>query len=318
MAVSKKLNRPMESLHQLLNAEIRGLRHALGRAGYLASVALACVLLIAGLVVYHRAHLPDAFVLRGPWWDYLPMVAMAYGSLLLLSVAIVEIRVRHAHAGSMVLRARTLDELVAHLTMCQERERETLSARLHDDVGGLVAALKLELEDLPGHDPGDEQWERVDALVRKLLNEVRGLSALLYPRLIGTMGLKGALDELGQRFQSGKPRVHMDIPNAFHGLRPERSLCVLRIIQEGIVNAARHADADQVWVRLKRDGNVLKGRVDDDGKGLNQEEEGMGITLMRERARKLGGTLSLGASPRGGAQLRFTLPWSGEDPTVAL
>ena len=299
----------MDALQQLLGLEARKSENVIGRVGYFVSVGLACVLLAAGLLVYRHARSQDEMRVRGNWQETLPMVAMAYGSLLLLAVAVIEVRVKHVRAGSLVMRTHTLDELIAHLTQCQEQEREQLSVRLHDDVGGLLAALKLELEAAVWAGPEKVvARERVDRLIGRLFAEVRGLSALLYPRMIGMVGLRGALDELAGRLRSGKLGVELEIEDGLDALEPERGLCVLRVIQEAIVNANRHADAGRIRVSLWFEGCILKGTVDDDGKGWEQDAEGMGLTLMRERLRKLGGRLALETSPQNGARVRFELP----------
>ncbi len=279
-------------------------------------MAVASALLVAGVVIYGQARMRQEVVFDQAWWGYLPLVAMAYGSLLLLAVAIVEMRYRHARTGFMTLRAKTLDDLVNYLTEEQERERASISVRLHDDVGALLTALKLEWEAQPGGN--DDTRQRVGNLFDRLYSEVRALSAVLYPRLIGTMGLRGALDELVNRFENTRPRMHLVAPVDFSGLGPDKSLCALRIIQDGMVNAGRHAGAGQVWVNLERVDNTLQGTVDDDGKGWGgtREEEGMGITLMRERVRKLGGQFERQSSPLGGARLFFRLPWTSRKTEV--
>lgn len=301
----------MDALRQILGMELQPPGNAIGRVSYFASVLVASLLLVAGLLIYGHALFTDGLREGGSWREALPLVAMAYGSLLLLAVAIVEVRVKHVQAGSLVMRTQTLDELIDHLTQRQEQEREQLSVRLHDDLGGLLAALKLELEAADWtrlHNA--EARARTQGLIDRLFSEVRGLSALLYPRMIGMVGLKGALDELAGRLQTGKLAVALEAPTEIDELDGVRSLCVLRVVQEGLVNANRHAQARHAWVALGFDGPALRGTIDDDGKGWESDAEGMGLTLMRERIRKLGGQLNLGASPRGGARISFHLPRS--------
>ena len=308
----------MDSLRQLLGIEVKPPGNVFGRVSYFTSVMVACVLLAAGLLVYRHARANDEMRVRGDWQDTLPMVAMAYGSLLLLAVAVIEVRVNHVRAGSLVMRTNTLDELIDHLTQCQEREREQLSVRLHDDLGGLVAALKLELEALDWtrvQDPAARS--RTSRLIEHLFAEVRGLSAVLYPRMIGMVGLKGALDELVGRLRSGKLVVDLDAPAEIDDLDAARGLCVLRIVQECLVNANRHAKAGRAHVAIRFENRTLRGIVDDDGKGWEKDAEGMGLTLMRERVRKLGGRLALETSPQGGARVRFEVPMQENDGSPA-
>jgi signal transduction histidine kinase len=302
----------MTTLRQILRCDTYSRRHVLGRVGYFVSVALAGVFLLVGLCVYRYTQVHPERLMHGGWQDVLPTVAMAYGTLLLLAVAIIEIRVRHVRADSLVLRARTLDDLVAHLTECQEAERESLSVKLHDDLGGTLTALKLEIEAIERKDGNNaEDWRRVNRLTEDLFERVRGLSALLYPRMIGKVGLNGALEELASRFRSDRLDIVLSVssaPSAPSAPTPDQGLCVLRVVQEAIVNASRHAEARRVWVSLEYENGRLIGAVDDDGMGWHGDGAGMGLTLMRERVRKLGGRLTLEDSARGGARVRFSIP----------
>lgn len=292
----------METLRQLMGHENRR-GGVISRTGYFVSVALASVLLVAGLVVYSHGRLRGADSQAGGWQGFLPMVAMAYGSLLLLAVAVIEVRVRHVRAG-------VLDQLMAHMTQSQEQERHELSGRLHDNVGALLTALKMEIEGLQRHSgsAGCPEWDRVDALLANALDEVRGLSALLYPRMIGRMGLKPALEELTERLCGDKLEVTLAVDDGVRDLDAEQSLCILRVVQEAVINVCRHAEACCVRIVIDCDGDMLRCLVADDGKGWRHEREGMGLTLMRERIRKMGGTMTCAAASTGGAAVRVEMP----------
>jgi len=272
------------------------------QAGYIVSFLLAAILLGAGLYVYSESDIRDNHAIS--WISFLPMVAMAYGSLLLLAVAVIEVRVRHARAG-------TLDRLAAYLTDCQEEERHELSSRLHDDVGASLATLKMEIETLRRRCKqcgNPEGWDRADLLLQHLLDEVRGLSALLYPRMIGSIGLRYAIQEMVDRVCGSGFDVQLNLEDVPVELGPERSLCALRTVQEAVINVRRHAQATRIAISLSIHGASLSGAVEDNGKGWRNAAEGMGMTLIRERLRKLGGQLSLSHSELGGACVRFDIP----------
>lgn len=303
----------VDNLRQLLSPEPHVRGYFFRRVGYFTSVMLACALLVAGLLVYGHGRLRGDFQERNHWQQALPMVAMAYGSLLLLAVAIVEIRVKHVRAGALVVRNQTLDDVVEYLASCQEQERAQLSGRLHDDVGGLLAALKLELEsDEWGECLSKESRHRARRLLDQLFAEIRGMAALLYPRMIGLVGVKGALAELASRLNSKQIHLAMDVDPQVDQLDATAGLCVLRVVQEAIVNAGRHGRASRIQVKLAVAAGQLHGVVDDDGRGKQDTTEGMGLTLMRERLRRLGGELDLDASPHGGVRLRFVLPMTAD------
>jgi signal transduction histidine kinase len=269
------------------------------------SVSLALILLIAGSVIYYPMIANGMPLDSNRITTFLPIVAMAYGSLLLLVVAMIEGRMLLSRSGTLVLRNQTLDDLVEHLTKCQEEERERTSARLHDVVGNLVVALKMEIEDLCADSSDSEQYGRILDLLGKLMDEVRGISSLLYPRMIGTMGLRGAMEEMVDRLQSQSMKITLDMPESSVPLDKDESLCVLRVVQEAILNAIRHSNAGHIHCSILSEDGCLSGTIDDDGNGWEENAEGMGLTLMRERIRKVGGILCLEESPRRGARVRF-------------
>lgn len=292
-----------------------------GHVSYVGALLVSALLLLAGIVVYGRLRawehgLPDRD-------DVLPALAMAYGSLLLLAVGIVEARVRHVGAAAWGRRALALDRLVERLTAAQEREREELSAHLHDRLGARLTALRLELEALARRrDRGargatacgdstqapDDAWRRIFGTMDETLADVRGLSATLYPRLIGTFGLAGAVDEVATRMRAAGTAVHVACADGVGDIAAEPALCALRVVQEGLLNVTRHAQARNTWITLTLRGNRLSGSIEDDGVGCKSPREGLGLTLMRDRLRRLGGTLRTAQSPRGGAGLWFELP----------
>lgn len=287
---------------------------ASGKVRYLFSVGLAAVLLLAGCAVYGRA-----------WWvlregearlglaGLLPLLAMSYGSLVLLAVAILESRVRHARQGDLLLRQRTLSQLVDHLTNTQEEERRDISGLLHDKIGALLTAAKLEAEALGRRAGSDgEQPRRLEGLLDGALEEVRGLASVLYPRAMLHAGLRAALEEVVGRLRAieGVPAIEMTLTGDADALPSPCALCVTRLIQECLMNVVRHARAGRVLVSVRIDDRQVEGGVADDGVGMQGAKPGMGLMLMEERVGLLGGTLVCGESEWGGTRVTFRIPWA--------
>jgi signal transduction histidine kinase len=116
-----------------------------------------------------------------------------------------------------------------------------------------------------------------------------------------------ALAELARTFtsQSGVP-VHLHADAA--GAHPEIERVAYRIAQEALTNVRRHAKAKNVWLEAKRKRGHLVVTVRDDGIGFPNNARGMGIEGMLERARSIGGTLTVRRQPSGGTLVRATLP----------
>ncbi len=325
----------MKTLHQLLQGDERVTRGLIARrVGYFSSVALAFALLMAGLCAYGLAQRGEVVQSSGSWVHILPAVAMAYGSLLLLAVAIIEVRVRHVRADSLVLRARTLDQLIVHLTQCRETDRERISKWLHDRIAGRLTKLKAEIELLESSPKiGHADWKRLEETIANDLDEVRAMSVLLFPRIIGKLGLKAALKEMvARQQQSLELEITLDVTGDLDSIgrkdgsprdcetrdgvseygKPETmddvALCVYNVIQESLVNVQRHAGAGQARITLRRDAKSIAGSVCDDGRGSTNASEGMGLTLARERIGSLGGRFTAENSPKGGFRVAFEVP----------
>jgi signal transduction histidine kinase len=218
-----------------------------------------------------------------------------------------------AHAAIAITNAR-LYEHSRELSTVAERNR--LALELHDVVNQKLFGLVLAAESaalLLDRDPAGarEQVERVGAGAREALEELRSLIFELRPPDLARDGLGGAL------------RKHVEVLRALHPARIEldadpgagltgdgRDHEVLRIAQEALHNALRHAGAGRVDVRLARTDGALSLEVADDGAGFDPADpelrsRHLGLTSMEERAERLGGHLEIDAAPGAGATVRL-------------
>lgn len=240
---------------------------------------------------------------------FFPMVAMGYGTLVLLAVAIVEVRFYLLRVRELEHRERRLQQAVEELDREEDRERESVSAALHDDIGGGLTALRMELEMAEARPKDQAVWERCYAKLDALLSQVRGVARTFYPRLVGSLGLSAVLREMADRLGAGgKMETEFDFDGPVDALPETRALCVLKVVQEAFVNVLRHSNGKKVRVTLRVRDGLARGSVLDDGTGRREIHEGLGTTLMRERLRALGGSLQLRLSPQGGMQVGFELP----------
>ena len=185
-------------------------------------------------------------------------------------------------------------------------ERTRISRELHDLLGHHLTALSLNLE-VAGHlSEGrvKEHVQQAHTLARLLLTDVR--EAVSQLREGGAIDLGAALRPLAENVP--KLAIHMDIEQPLTVDDPERAHVLLRCAQEAITNVVRHADAGQLWLRARREGQNVVLQVRDDGRGSDQVAPGNGLRGLGERLRQHGGRLDI-ASRRGqGFQLTITLP----------
>lgn len=277
-------------------------------AAMLSTMAIAVVLLVVGTALYGGSYLEYGVNREIGVQTYLPMVAMGYGALVILALAIVELRFYLIRTRDLERREARLREAVEELELEQESSGESIGSFLHDDIGGGLTALRMEL-DLANRDPTEAAWSRCFAAVDRLLGYVRGMSRTLYPRAIGTMGLTGMLrgmaDSLGD---SGRQKIELDLAGPVDSLPQRISLCLLRVVQETVVNAARHSNGNLVSVRISVQSGKVSGNIADNGTGCHEIHDGLGLTLMRERIRHLGGALDVRVTKAGGMETLFQLP----------
>jgi signal transduction histidine kinase len=217
-----------------------------------------------------------------------------------------------AHAAIAIANARLYEES-RELSIVAERNR--LALDLHDVVAQKLFGLVLTAEaaqTLVERDPGAarEQVAKLPALAREALDELRSLVFELRPPDLERDGLCGALRkhvEVLRRLQQREIELDVDdeLPAA-----AARDGEVLRIAQEALQNALRHAQAEHVAVRLRAvDGRVVL-EVADDGVGFEPDAAALrsrrlGLTSMEERARRVGGRLEIRSAPGAGTTVRL-------------
>ncbi|MGH8072987.1 MAG: sensor histidine kinase [Lysobacter sp.] len=200
------------------------------------------------------------------------------------------------------LRATRL--LLAESARINERTR--ISRELHDLLGHHLTALSLNLE-VAGHlveGRAKEHVSQAHTLARLLLTDVR--EAVSQLRDDGAIDLAAALQPLAENVPALD--IHMDIDGPLTLDDPERAHVLLRCTQEIITNVVRHAGADNLWIRARRERGHIVMTAHDDGRGANQLVSGNGLRGMRERLVQLGGDLTIETRPQTGFRLSLTLP----------
>jgi signal transduction histidine kinase len=203
-----------------------------------------------------------------------------------------------------------------------EEERRRVARELHDEMGQQLAALRMEIAVLR---QGGASAERAsnDAALGMLLSRVDGLvvsvrrivAELRPPALDG--GLAAALDWLVSEFErQTRLPCEVGVDACADLLSADAAAMVFRIAQESLNNIRRHAAASNVSLRLRKLETGCELRVRDDGQGFDPSKRtaGFGILGMEERARALGGTLTIESRAGQGADVCLRLPLSGTDP----
>ncbi|GAA4133969.1 HAMP domain-containing sensor histidine kinase [Streptomyces griseoincarnatus] len=204
----------------------------------------------------------------------------------------------------------------ARAILAQEGERRRIAQELHDEVGQSMTAVLLALKRASDEasEPLREELLQAQEITRGSLDEVRRLVHRLRPGVLDDLGLVSAVTSLTTEFSTHTGllvarRFDPDLP----ALDQETELVIYRVAQEGLTNAARHAEARRVEVALRAAGDAVVLEVADDGRGIGAAREGAGLRGMRERALLIGATLDVRSpdevSAAGtGTRIRLTVP----------
>jgi signal transduction histidine kinase len=209
-------------------------------------------------------------------------------------------------------RAR-LAELTDHIEQVKEQERTRIAREIHDDLGGNLTAIKMALSMLAARLPEDgalqEKADYLDSLVDRTIEAVHRISLDLRPSTLD-LGIVAALEWQAREFekQMGIACVFRDADKDIEAdLDPDHASALFRIFQEALTNIAKHAGATRVTVSLRRQRQHLTLTICDNGRGITPADRlkphSFGLRGMSERARALGGTLTLSPAPGGGTMV---------------
>ncbi|HUJ24522.1 MAG TPA: CHASE3 domain-containing protein [Myxococcales bacterium] len=215
-------------------------------------------------------------------------------------------------------RTEELSELSTHLQSVAEQEKAALSRELHDELGGLLVAARMDLswlEERIGSDDPEVRgyFRRVQEALQAGVDIKRRVIESLRPTLLDNLGLVPALRwQVAEACERAGLRHLEHYPEEEPALTPQASIAVFRIVQEALANVLKHARATAVEVTLETAEPWLLVRVRDDGVGVPPERllalRAHGLAAMRQRARGLGGHWHVQRPASGGTEIEVRLP----------
>src|ERR1700686_540851 len=215
-------------------------------------------------------------------------------------------------------RASVLSHLSARLLSLQDVERRRIARELHDSLGQYLVGLKLNMDLVRQSPTRQDLWSEIGELMQRCIAEVGRLSYLLHPPTMDAAGFVSAARWFVEGFsQRSGVKVTLDAPDNLGRLPDPIELALFRVLQEALTNVHRHSGASEAYVVILQDSNRVVLEVKDNGRGmpidiLQQFDEtgagtGVGLGGIRERARELGGKLTLEATSKG-TLLKIAVP----------
>ncbi len=217
-----------------------------------------------------------------------------------------------------------LRALAARLQKVREEERTYIAREIHDELGQVCTAIKMDLSLIGNkltarHSQLREKVATATQLVDGMIVTLRRIASELRPTTLDDLGLQAALEAHAQEFESRTGiRCSVSLPPEPITLDKDRSTTIFRIFQESLTNVARHAHATRVDAQFRHERDRLVFQIVDNGTGFDAETakggKSLGLIGMQERALLLGGDFKTEGTPGVGTTVTLTLPLRSPAP----
>lgn len=222
----------------------------------------------------------------------------------------------------IIQTSEQLRNLSLHIQSIREEERTSIAREIHDELGQMLTALKIQISLLSKKLPTDQteikdKFEKLSENIGLSVETVRKITAKLRPGILDELGLIAAIEWQAKEFSATTGIIcSLDISVEEVKFNPEKTTAIFRIFQEALTNIARHANALRVKISFTeyKNSNILE--ITDYGKGITKNQvnnpKSLGILGMKERAMLFGGNLVIKSLMGNGTVVRLEIP-SEED-----
>lgn len=244
-------------------------------------------------------------------------------SLLIFSIVIATLSLyqRYKQKQSKKLQQAILlqqDLATKGILEAEEKERQRIAADLHDGIGQLLTAARLNLEGLKSKislqtESDKATYQKAFLLVDESCKEVRNVSHNIMPNSLIKFGLGNAVKDFIEKIESKQLSINLNIIGLNEKLDPNVELIVYRVIQEAINNVIKHSKANQLDLSIQRDSEGLSISIEDNGIGFNKselqkKEGGIGMKNILARVEFLKGELDIDTKPGKGTLIAIHIP----------
>jgi len=221
-----------------------------------------------------------------------------------------------------ITRRKQMEEALSGMSRklieAQEQERARIARELHDDVSQRLAVMAVEIEQLR-RDPSRirSRLLELQEQVGNISNDIQALSHDLHSSKLEYLGVPGGMKSWCREFAE-RQNLAIDFNHDVKSSLPtEIGICLYRVLQEALHNAAKHSSVKRIEVQLHEGSSEIDLIVSDSGRGFDvaavEQGKGLGLTSMRERVRLIDGTIAIESKPMAGTTIRVRIPFHSEE-----
>src|SRR6185437_6592820 len=212
---------------------------------------------------------------------------------------------------------RQQDIAAKNIIEAEEKERNRIAGDLHDGVGQLFTAVRLNFGTLMerikfSSEKDHELAEKTLALVDESCNEVRTIAHQMTPNVLLRMGLGSAIKDFVNKIDSEKLKISLETTGLNDRMDNDVEIVLYRVIQEAVNNVIKHAQASALDIQLVNEDRMVSVTVEDNGKGFDaanlEKFEGIGLKNIKARINYLKGNFEVSSQPRKGTLIVIHVP----------
>jgi PAS domain S-box-containing protein len=212
------------------------------------------------------------------------------------------------------LKLSQQSQIMNAILQAQEAERNRIGEALHNGVGQLLYAIKLQLESVRDPNPQNlRSLTAITSLLQEAISETRNISFDLVPTVLKDFGLTTSIRDLVRRFGHYKIRIVCKVSGVDCRLNETLEIGVYRVVQELLNNVMKHSNASKATLTISFRARSLRISLTDNGQGFNVEKafsnaKGLGLPNIRSRIQLMGGTLNISSHSAKGTRVTISIP----------
>ncbi|MCW8805836.1 MAG: PAS domain-containing sensor histidine kinase, partial [Ignavibacteriaceae bacterium] len=214
--------------------------------------------------------------------------------------------------------SKLLRELATHLQSVREEERTMIAQEIHDELGQVLTALKIQVSLLANKLNNDQEplKRKINSLLDMIdasVESVQKISSKLRPGILDELGLIAAIEWQTEEFEKlTNIKCSLVLPKEEVILEKDKSTAIFRIFQEALTNIARHSQSNKAQISLLNYQSIIYLEIQDNGKGISQDQikdfKSLGIHGMKERAMVFGGQVNIEGIAGKGTIVKVEIP----------